>query len=94
MNLKHVTIAILAFVVVIISIWNELNKAHEHDEFFNEVKPVMQDMTKFMNRGDRNTAKNGYELCIEVEILKAEYHKKVNEKYSQRDCKSIYGLGN
>lgn len=83
--MKYHLIYFMFFVVTASIVWNELRKTSSHEHFFHKVET-------FMEAGGRNTAQHGYELCVEINHLKAEYYHHHEQPFMAKSCAEIYGL--
>jgi len=75
---------LITFIVLTSAVANFLQNdhngsAHIDPEFYN-------DMREFVKEGPRNTAKDGYTLCLRVAHLEAEHHNSDNPI----DCYAAY----
>ena len=91
MFLKKEIIAygILALIVTSYIASEYIDTTAEHDFFADmrehhaDAAEILHDVEDFISRGGRNTAKQGYELCLRVAAL--EQHE------AQESCEEIYG---
>jgi len=93
MTVKEViAYCILALIVTSYIASEYIDTTAEHD-FFTDMREhhadaaeILHDVEDFISRGGRNTAKQGYELCLRVAALE-----KQHEAQAQESCEEIYG---
>ncbi len=65
------TTTVFLIALVIYGLWAEYEadrvKAHDHHEFFDDMRQFKTETEQFMYKGDRNTNLMGYDLCRESE---------------------------
>lgn len=60
----------------------------EIEEYFSRDR-FKQEVVQFMSKGNRNTADQGYDLCVRIEHLERQHHM----PSSAPDCDLIYHRG-
>ena len=73
---SYITAATVLTAVIVAHDW----QAQQEDVAF------YAEMREFMNEGGRNTAEEGYELCLRIAHLEKEHHRDQHE----RTCAEIY----
>ena len=59
---KEYTLPMVAFVLILLTVWANWVTREEHHAFFHDVR-------HFMSKGGRNTADDGYNLCVNINQL-------------------------
>lgn len=72
-----ITIIALTLIFAAFNAYQDKEEMHEHQGFFDEVR-------QFINRGDRNTAEQGYNLCLRLNKLEKSHN------IVPSDCDFIY----
>lgn len=83
--IRYHVIYVIFFVLTATMVLNEIHKSESHHEFAEKVD-------SFMQAGGRNTALHGYQLCIDINHLKAEYYHHHERPFEAKSCAEIYGL--
>jgi len=80
--LQYVSAATVLTAAIIAADYQSSNDSmEEHRAFFSE-------MRSFMGKGGRNTAEEGYLLCLRIQHLEGEHHAKSHP----RTCADIYRI--
>ena len=77
--MKVLLILVIFAAILGLIIYNDLRLEEDHHAFFKDVR-------EFMMKGNRNTAEDGYDLCIRTNIL--EEHAGIEPT----DCEKKYGI--
>ena len=85
MKFKEYGVYIMMLLIVGASVWNEIREDHDHHAFFEDVRA-------FMNKGGRNTAAHGYELCNRINDLQEVQSELNGYDFVSLNCEEIYGV--
>ena len=92
--MKEITIFIIVGVILISFVANEIFDENKEATFFAEMRASHEADRKafedFASKGNRNTAQQGYGLCLRIQHLEREHHK---IKY-ESTCEEIYKVSN
>jgi len=85
--MKSTIIMVTVFIILSLAVynaWRDKTEMHTHEEFFEQMLEFKRQVNAFKNKGRRNTADQGFALCLRLNELE------IAQGKEPKNCEAIY----